>query len=400
MKNHFEQAYPVLDKIEKAGFQAYFVGGCVRDYLLNKTIADVDIATSAYPQEIKSIFQTTFDVGIEHGTVLVLYHQVGYEITTFRTESTYQDFRRPDQVTFVRDLKDDLMRRDFTINALAMDKSGKIFDYYNGQNDLHEGIIRAVGSPTERFHEDALRMMRGVRFSAQLGFDIEPKTLRGIAENAHLLEKIAVERIAVELQKLFASTNKQKGIHYLLEANLHRYCPQMAHLSEALLKLATLPVFKDDYVNWGLLMYFGQLTIHEAKSFLKKWKLSNEIINKSIALMEVIAYRLSCDKFENTFLFLHEEDVVENAQQFLSYTCDTFVYEDTALLFSQLPLRSTKDLAVNGRDIMQLLNRHQSGAFIGEIIKTLTHKVLSLELKNTKNDLSHYILTHFSHYKG
>ena len=149
--HQFKQALPIIDKIEEAGFEAYFVGGSVRDTLLNKPINDVDIATSAKPNEIKEIFPKTIDVGIEHGTVMVLWKDASYEITTFRTESTYQDFRRPDTVEFVRSLKEDLKRRDFTINALAMDRDGKIIDYFNGQKDLENNLIKAVGIPEERF---------------------------------------------------------------------------------------------------------------------------------------------------------------------------------------------------------------------------------------------------------
>ena len=159
----FEPARPVLQKIEDAGFEAYFVGGCVRDTILGDSIHDIDIATSAYPSEIKAIFNRTVDTGIEHGTVMILDHGTGYETTTFRTESGYQDYRRPDKVTFVRSLSEDLKRRDFTINALALKENGEVIDLFNGLDDLKHHLIKAVGDPNERFHEDALRMMRAVR---------------------------------------------------------------------------------------------------------------------------------------------------------------------------------------------------------------------------------------------
>ena len=167
----YQKALPILKKIEAAGFEAYFVGGSVRDVLLGQPIHDVDIATSAFPAEIKEIFPRTIDVGIEHGTVLVLDGDEQYEITTFRTESAYQDFRRPDQVEFVRSLEEDLKRRDFTINAFALKEDGEIVDLFDGLVDLENNVLRAVGNPHERFHEDALRMMRGLRFVSQLGFN-------------------------------------------------------------------------------------------------------------------------------------------------------------------------------------------------------------------------------------
>ena len=140
----FEPARPVLQKIETAGYEAYFVGGCVRDTILGDPIHDIDIATSAYPSEIKAIFKRTVDTGIQHGTVMILDHGTGYETTTFRTESGYQDYRRPDKVTFVRSLKDDLKRRDFTINALAMKEDGTVIDLFNGLSDLQNQIMRNV----------------------------------------------------------------------------------------------------------------------------------------------------------------------------------------------------------------------------------------------------------------
>ena len=148
----YQKAIPVLKKLENEGYEAYFVGGSVRDILLNQPIHDVDIATSAFPEEIKQLFPKTIDIGIEHGTVLVLENDEQYEITTFRTESTYQDYRRPDHVEFVRSLAEDLKRRDFTINAFALKEDGEIIDLFDGLQDLEEQILRAVGNPHERFH--------------------------------------------------------------------------------------------------------------------------------------------------------------------------------------------------------------------------------------------------------
>ena len=196
--SEFQQALPVLKTIQDNGFEAYFVGGSVRDTIMGLPIHDVDIATSAYPAEVKALFKKTVDTGIEHGTVMVIDHGEGYEVTTFRTESGYQDYRRPDKVTFVRSLADDLKRRDLTINALAMDMNGKIVDLFGGLDDLKNHLIRAVGVPAERYHEDALRMMRTVRFASKLDFAIDPTTEKAIAENAPLLAKIAVERIHEE----------------------------------------------------------------------------------------------------------------------------------------------------------------------------------------------------------
>ena len=187
MDSLFVQAVPILEKIEQAGFEAFFVGGSVRDQIIGRVINDVDIATSATPQEIKAIFPRTADVGIEHGTVLVIEKYGTYEITTFRTEGNYSDFRRPDSVQFVRSLTEDLMRRDFTMNSMAMDKNGKIIDPFNGKIAIEKKQIVTVGNPHERFHEDALRMMRAIRFVSQLGFELDNETFRSLQENGGLL---------------------------------------------------------------------------------------------------------------------------------------------------------------------------------------------------------------------
>ncbi|HES5164132.1 TPA: CCA tRNA nucleotidyltransferase, partial [Streptococcus pyogenes] len=157
MPSEFQKALPILTKIKEAGYEAYFVGGSVRDVLLERPIHDVDIATSSYPEETKAIFNRTVDVGIEHGTVLVLENGGEYEITTFRTEDVYVDYRRPSQVSFVRSLEEDLKRRDFTVNALALDENGQVIDKFRGLIDLKQKRLRAVGKAEERFEEDALR---------------------------------------------------------------------------------------------------------------------------------------------------------------------------------------------------------------------------------------------------
>ena len=174
------------------GFSLYLVGGAVRDYLLSKPSHDYDFTTDARPEEIKSMFRHTIDTGIKHGTVTVLFKGESYEITTFRTESDYSDSRHPDSVTFVRSLSEDLKRRDFTINAFALDISkGEIIDEHGGFEDLKNGVIRAIGNPEERFKEDALRIMRAARFSAKLGFKIEENTKNAMTKLSSTIKKVS-----------------------------------------------------------------------------------------------------------------------------------------------------------------------------------------------------------------
>ena len=185
----------ILHTLNEAGHEAYAVGGCVRDAMLGRTPEDWDITTSAQPQQVKELFRRTVDTGIQHGTVTVLIQDGGYEVTTYRIDGSYEDGRHPTQVAFTSLLSEDLRRRDFTINAMAYHPEEGLIDLYGGQQDLENRIIRAVGVPEERFQEDALRIMRAIRFAAQLNFDIEPDTFQAIRKFAERLELISRERI-------------------------------------------------------------------------------------------------------------------------------------------------------------------------------------------------------------
>ncbi len=200
----------IISILESNGHEAYAVGGCVRDCILGKIPHDWDITTSALPEQVKALFSRTFDTGIEHGTVTVLMHGVGYEVTTYRVDGKYEDGRHPKEVTFTASLEEDLKRRDFTINAMAYNESRGLVDLFGGEADLQAGIIKAVGNPTERFTEDALRMLRALRFSAQLGFEIEPATYQAIKDLAPTLERISAERIQVEMVKLVTSDHPER----------------------------------------------------------------------------------------------------------------------------------------------------------------------------------------------
>lgn len=205
------------DKVKKiihilfdAGYEAYIVGGCVRDSILGKKPTDWDIATSAKPDQVKSLFKRTVDTGIKHGTVTVLFGKEGFEVTTFRIDGEYEDNRRPKNVVFTSSLEEDLKRRDFTMNAMAYNNKTGLIDLFGGQKDMKNCLIRCVGNSAKRFTEDALRMMRAVRFSGQFGFEIERDTKKAICQYADDLEKISKERISIELQKLLLSPHPEK----------------------------------------------------------------------------------------------------------------------------------------------------------------------------------------------
>lgn len=203
---------PVIDccnTLRSAGYEAYPVGGCVRDLLLGRVPGDWDVTTSARPECVQSLFDRTIPTGIRHGTVTVVCGDTAIEVTTFRKEGKYGDLRHPDHVTFDTDLAGDLSRRDFTINAMALGEDGQMIDPYAGREDLTRRLIRAVGEPGKRFSEDALRILRGIRFAAQLGFEIEQETAAAMKRCAGLLDKVAAQRIKTEVEKILCSSNPQ-----------------------------------------------------------------------------------------------------------------------------------------------------------------------------------------------
>lgn len=195
----------ILHVLEMHGFEAYAVGGCVRDSMLGREPDDWDITTSARPEQVKELFRRTVDTGLQHGTVTVLIEKEGFEVTTYRVDGEYEDSRHPKEVLFTASLKEDLKRRDFTINAMAYNPKRGVVDIFHGMSDLKNGVIRCVGDPLERFTEDALRIMRAVRFSAQLGFRIEEKTRDALGILAPNLKHVSAERIQTELLKLLVS---------------------------------------------------------------------------------------------------------------------------------------------------------------------------------------------------
>lgn len=200
----------IINNLQLHGYEAFAVGGCVRDSILARRPEDWDITTSAKPEEIKRLFRRTVDTGIEHGTVTVIIGKDSYEVTTYRVDGAYEDGRHPKEVRFTSRLEEDLQRRDFTINAMAYNDDVRLVDVFGGMKDLNHHLIRCVGDPRERFSEDALRILRAVRFSAQLNFPIEPDTAEAIKELAPTLEKISAERIQAELVKLLVSPHPER----------------------------------------------------------------------------------------------------------------------------------------------------------------------------------------------
>lgn len=384
MPSEFIDALPILETIEKAGYEAYFVGGSVRDTMLSKPIHDVDIATSAYPEEIKKIFKRTVDTGIEHGTVMILDHGTGYETTTFRTESTYTDFRRPDEVKFVRSLDEDLKRRDFTVNALALTKDGEVIDLFGGVQDMSAQILRAVGKPEERFHEDALRMMRAVRFAAQLDFKIDDATQKAIAENAPLLANIAVERTNVEFTKLMQGTSASYGLIEMIKSGLVNFMPGLANTDQDLAAYAELlqnaqPT--DDNQAWSLLSFELGLSPKDTGEFLKLWKQPNDMIQTAKAVIALMN-KLRLGDVSDWDLY-QTQDAITTALATIRLSEVTANVEDLSVRYQALPIKHKKELAINGGELMKSLHL-TPGPLFGKILADLEHLVVIGEQVNDK----------------
>ena len=395
----FVSALPVLQTLKEAGHEAVFVGGSVRDLVLGKEISDVDIATSATPEEVKSLFSHTVDVGIEHGTVLVLHHHDSYEVTTFRTEGTYQDFRHPDSVTFVRSLEEDLMRRDFTINALAVNDREEIVDYFNGIEDLEHGIIRCVGNPMERFNEDALRMMRAVRFAGQLGFSIESDTFNAVRTLKANLERVAVERMKVEFEKMILSPHRTLAFKAFVESELYQACPDFKEAKETLLKVGEFPLDKLTITQaWILFAYYERLSIPQLRKVLKNWKSSNDQISTVLTGYQTLLARL--EKEWDAFLAYECPEVLAiEVEQLLPGIGHSEQLVELEEVYRQLPIRSMKDIQIDGFGVKEALGLEKMGPIIGEVLQALQTEILSGRLPNENAEIVSWIRNNFNESK-
>ena len=385
----FVKAMPVLRTLEDAGFEAYFVGGSVRDVLLHRHVHDVDITTSAYPEEVKELFDKSIDTGIKHGTVTVLYGGESYEITTFRTESGYQDFRRPDHVTFVQNLDEDLKRRDFTINALAMDMHGDIVDLFNGIEDLKNHIIRAVGNPEKRFHEDALRMMRAVRFMSQLEFKLEEKTEQAIKDNHELLKKISVERIREEFVKMGLGPFSRQAFQIFLDTQLSEDVPDFAGKKDLLQvypQLKFSPTMETSL--WAVIIILLKVSNENIGKFMRDWKNSNamtEKVEQIIKMFDLIADHVPTD-YE---LFEAGEDIIINTIDVADILGQPISSEALVDRYLALPIKTPSELAVDGRFLIKRGMR--PGAQLGRTLNQIRKKVVACEIENSEEAIEQYL---------
>ncbi|WP_105956296.1 CCA tRNA nucleotidyltransferase [Apilactobacillus quenuiae] len=390
LPDEFEKARPVMQTIEEAGYEAYFVGGSVRDTLIGENIHDVDIASSAYPEEIKRLFKRTVDTGIEHGTVMVLDNKKGYEITTFRTESGYQDYRRPDKVTFVRSLKEDLKRRDFTINALAMRENGEVTDLFGGIKDIERKIIRAVGDPNERFNEDALRMMRAVRFASKLDFNIESDTFNAIKRHSSLLEKIAIERIYVEFIKMMKGLRPKQGIDDMLSTDMYLHVPFFDNYRKQLSDISHLKNLNlnNEVEVWSLICFEFNFGKEQISNLLKAWKASNDII-KSTQICCRALNSIKNDEMSEFLMYQTGKHLLIEANyiaSFYGFSIDNELLKDK---YNCLPIKNKKQLSING-GILIKNGIIKPGPMLGKVLDEIEKQVIIGNIDNDTDDIINF----------
>ncbi|WP_163537638.1 CCA tRNA nucleotidyltransferase [Gracilibacillus sp. YIM 98692] len=377
----FQPALQVIEKIEEAGFEAYIVGGAVRDMLLNKPVHDVDIATSAKPEEVMNIFKKVIPVGVEHGTVLVRCEHQSYEVTTFRTETGYSDFRRPDQVEFIGNLEGDLSRRDFTINAMAMNKQLQLVDFYQGQHDLSQSVIRTVGDPNLRFQEDPLRMMRAIRFASQLGFYIETQTQKAIDQHASLLQHIAIERISVEWEKTLAGQSLGYSLDMLFRTELYKYLPIIRtdtiiqeHLRNQRESLPNMASFIALYH-----LFQPSITI---QNWIKAWKLSNKTKNEAMILSD------SVKQYPNQSTWTIYQTPTYLLPDFVKlygiYIKDQLDLDQLRMEKERLPIQDRQELAITGNDLLSLFPDKPKGPWIAKYLQQVERAVIERQVTNNK----------------
>ncbi|MBH0157435.1 CCA tRNA nucleotidyltransferase [Fictibacillus sp. 5RED26] len=388
MNEMFQNALPVLKRLEEKGYRAYFVGGCVRDHLLDRPIKDIDIASSARPEDVQRIFPKTIPVGIEHGTVIVRHESVSYEVTTFRKEDEYRDYRRPSKVWFVDDLKEDLSRRDFTFNAMALDTSFQLIDHFGGREDLKREQIRTVGDPNLRFSEDPLRIMRACRFMSVYNMTIEAETKRAIKDQAYLLRRISTERIAIEFIKLLQGVQAGIALKFMKESSVLDHMPtKMQEKQNAQFMDFDWNELESDEQRWTAILLLSDVS--DVRGFLKVWKLPNHMIKKVGELMS--AYRITSWSKMDLYRFGLETALssitLKSAIEKKDYA------EEIAQLkqrYSEIPITSRKDIPLDGKEISEITQR-EPGIWLGKLLEEMEKKIVEGELALSSSVLKDWV---------
>lgn len=399
-----ENVKKIIDTIQKNGHEAYAVGGCIRDSVLGREPDDWDITTSARPEQVKELFKRTIDTGIKHGTVTVMMDHVGYEITTYRIDGEYKDGRHPETVEFSSRLIDDLKRRDFTINAMAYNDDMGFVDEFNGVQDMEAKIIRCVGNAEERFGEDALRMMRAIRFSAQLGFEIEDKTYDAMLGLAPTIEKVSMERIQVELVKTLMSDNPGFVSLYQQSGLLAHILPELDDILSGRFSRNSITMLKHAD-RTPILRYAALFNMAEPElvtKVLKTLKLDNHTIDTVTKIVKYSketveenepAVREAVHKYGRDImplLFEHERARISTKEEVVGIPLAARKKHLVTLegMYSDILNRgdciSIKDLDITGHDLMEY---GLSGIKIGETLNELLHIVIENPKLNDKATL-------------
>lgn len=401
----------IISELESHEYEAFAVGGCIRDSLLGRTPNDWDITTSAKPEEVKEIFHRTVDTGIKHGTVTVLIGKKSFEITTYRVDGAYTDGRHPESVRYSKYLKEDLRRRDFTINAFAYNDEVGLRDEFYGFRDMEWKIIRAVGNAEDRFSEDALRMMRAIRFAAQLGFNIELNTYNAIIKLAPNIKKVSAERIQVELTKTLMSDHPEVTIEYAKTGLFVEILPVLYDTLSGISAQKTLGLLK--YVPRMVIMRYAALlryrTPEEARDVLRKLKLDNFTINTVTKLVEYqndindvieendisvreAIHKYGTDLLELMFVFAEADGRMKREYTGFNSRGRNVHLKTIKKLYDEILERGDcvdlKGLAVNGSDLMEL---GIVGEQIGETLNWLLHIVMENPALNNKNTLISFV---------
>ena len=387
----------VIRRLHDAGFQGYVVGGCVRDTLLGREPKDWDVCTNALPQQMQQVFADchVVETGLQHGTLTVMYHHEPYEVTTFRVDGEYTDHRHPDEVIFVTDVKDDLSRRDFTVNAMAWSPETGLVDAFDGQGDLARKLIRCVGDPKKRFQEDALRIMRALRFASVYGFDIDPATDAAIHALKHTLKDVAAERIRVELLKLLCG----QGAGEILRAYpdvMQVIMPPLAKVDWA----ATVAAVENvDAVSetLRLTMLLHQLSPADAKSVLMSLKPDNFTRDWVLALVtnQNFAFQPKRHSLLTALALFGKAQTYDllAVRRAKSMTdCETLEDVLGDVLLDGV-CYSVKDMAINGRDLMAL---GAKGKTVGACLNHLLGLLLKEEISNDRDVLLQAARAHLS----
>lgn len=394
----------IIGVLMENGYEAYAVGGCVRDSILGRVPGDWDITTSALPMQVKGLFRRTVDTGIQHGTVTVMLGRNGYEVTTYRIDGKYEDSRHPESVEFTPKLEEDLKRRDFTINAMAYNDEHGIVDIFDGVGDLQRKIIRCVGNAHDRFDEDALRILRAVRFSAQLGFGIEENTARAAKELAVNLKKISSERIHTEFNKMLKSPHPDYfsvadaiGImeivlpeYHVMSAEDKAFVGGLARECACLLpeRYAAMLFMSGGYSEEG--------SADTAKRVLKRLKLDNDTINTALMLLRFGMLEITDDESRIRHIIYETGD--KNILRILDFraayekcigndiTDVRRMYDICNMIFERGDCVSLKNLAITGRELIAM--GVPAGRQMGEILNSLLMLVLDNPQLNDREQLS------------